>query len=110
MPVPVRTELGGTGRHLVPGLDVECDRHHEVAPLYVSVPHVEIAAIAGSLRAASWARLLLRAAATQLPPHVGLTIWDGLEGVPPFNEDAESGPEPSAVADMRQLIDKSDAF
>lgn len=71
---------------------------------------VEIAAIAGSLRAASWARALLRATTELLPANVGFTIWDGLGEVPLFNEDLESGPVPPAVADMRQLIDRADAL
>jgi len=71
---------------------------------------IEIAAIAGSLRAGSWARSLLRAAADHLPSNVGLTIWDGLESIPPFNEDLESGAAPFGVTDMRQLIATSDAL
>jgi chromate reductase len=70
----------------------------------------EIAAIAGSLRAGSWARAFLRAAGDGLPADVGLTIWDGLGSVPLFNEDLESGPAPSAVADLRELIRRSDAL
>jgi chromate reductase, NAD(P)H dehydrogenase (quinone) len=71
---------------------------------------IEIAAIAGSLRAASWARALLRATAELLPADVGFTIWNGLGEVPLFNEDLESGPEPPAVADLRRVIDRSDAL
>ena len=70
---------------------------------------VQIAGIAGSLRAASWARSLLRATAQQSTT-VDLTIWDALGKVPLFNEDLESGPVPEAVADMRELIDRSDAL
>jgi chromate reductase, NAD(P)H dehydrogenase (quinone) len=69
---------------------------------------VEIAAIAGSLRAASWARSLLRAAANREPVNVRIIIWNGLGTVPLFNEDAED-PVPRGVAEMRQLIEKSDA-
>jgi hypothetical protein len=70
---------------------------------------IEIAAIAGSLRAASWARALLRATAELLPANVSLTIWDGLGTVPMFNQDLESGPAPRGVADLRELIQSSDA-
>ena len=70
---------------------------------------IEIAAISGSLRTASWARALLRAAAAHSPPGVALTIWGGLGDVPLFDEDLESGPAPAAVADMRALIERSDA-
>jgi chromate reductase, NAD(P)H dehydrogenase (quinone) len=71
---------------------------------------IKIGAIAGSLRAASFARSVLRAASKQLPPNVELTIWVWLESVPPFSEDAESGPLPLAVADLRALIERSDAL
>lgn len=70
---------------------------------------VEVAAIAGSLRSASWARTLLRAAADRQPAGVRVTVWDGLEAVPLFNEDTED-PLPTGVAEMRQLIERSDAL
>jgi chromate reductase len=73
------------------------------------VTTVQIAGIAGSLRSASWARSLLRTTAQQ-STNVDLTIWDALGKVPLFNEDLESGPVPEAVADMRELIDRSDAL
>lgn len=65
---------------------------------------VTIAAIAGSLRAGSHSRALLRAAARDLPPEVRLTIWDGLERVPPFSADLEAGPAPAGAAGLRRLI------
>ena len=58
---------------------------------------VTIAAIAGSLRAGSHTRALLRAAARNLPPGIRLVIWDGLAHVPPYSEDAEAGPAPAGV-------------
>jgi chromate reductase len=69
---------------------------------------VTIAAIGGSLRAGSYSRALLRAAARELPPDVRLTIWDGLERVPPFNEDLEAGPAPKGVAELRRQIAGAD--
>jgi chromate reductase, NAD(P)H dehydrogenase (quinone) len=74
------------------------------------IARIEIAAIAGSLRSGSWARTMLRAMAEQRPSNVEITIWNGLDQVPPFNEDLESGPAPTAVADMRQVIQRSDAL
>lgn len=68
-----------------------------------------IAGIAGSLRAGSHTRALLRAAASHVPPGVRLTIWDALATVPPFSEDLEAAPVPSAVAELRQLIGDADA-
>jgi chromate reductase, NAD(P)H dehydrogenase (quinone) len=79
-------------------------------PIPATTARVEIAGIAGSVRAASWARSLLRASATRLPDNVGLVVWEGLEAVPPFNEDLESGPVPPAVADLRQVIQSSHAL
>jgi chromate reductase, NAD(P)H dehydrogenase (quinone) len=65
---------------------------------------IAIAAIAGSLRAGSHSRALLRAAARDLPPGIRLVIWDGLEHVPPYNEDLEAGPASAGVAALRALI------
>ncbi len=70
---------------------------------------VEIVGIAGSLRSASWARSLLRAAANLQSVNVRVTVWEGLEAVPLFNQDAED-PVPAGVAEMRQLIENSDAL
>ena len=96
--------------HSLPGFAAEGGGDDKVTPTLGSTGRVEIAAIAGSLRAASWARALVRATTELLPDKVRLTIWDGLGGVPPFNEDLESGPVPSAVADMRELIQRCDAL
>ena len=68
-----------------------------------------IAGIAGSLRAGSHTRALLRAAASHVPPGVRLTIWEALATVPPFSEDLEAAPAPGAVAELRQLIGAADA-
>jgi chromate reductase len=65
---------------------------------------VTIAAIAGSLRAGSHSRALLKAAAHDLPPDIRLAIWDGLAHVSPYSEDLEAGPTPAGVAALRRLI------
>ena len=78
-------------------------------PVEDTTAPIEIAAIAGSLRSASWARSLLRAAAHRQPVNVRVTVWDGLDAVPLFNEDEED-PAPAGVAEMRQLIENSDAL
>jgi len=65
---------------------------------------VTIAAIAGSLRAGSHTRALLRAAVSDLPPGIRLAIWDGLAHVPPYSEDLEAGPALAWVAALRALI------
>src|SRR5215471_18600738 len=68
-----------------------------------------IAGIAGSLRAGSHTRALLRAAASHVPPGLRLTIWEALATVPPFSEDLEAASAPGAVAELRQLIGAADA-
>ncbi len=69
-----------------------------------------IAGIAGSLRRGSFNRLLLQAAGQALPPDVKFTIWNGLDRVPPFNEDWEADPAPLVVAQLRQLIAGADGL
>jgi chromate reductase len=67
-----------------------------------------IVGLAGSLRTGSFNRQLLTAVASELPTYVTLEVWDGLEGVPPFNEDLEGGPTPVAVAELRGVIKDAD--
>lgn len=70
---------------------------------------ITIAGIPGSLRRESFNRRLLQAAAHMLPAGVELKIWEGLARIPPFSEDAEAGPAPPAVAELRKLIFDADA-
>jgi chromate reductase, NAD(P)H dehydrogenase (quinone) len=67
-----------------------------------------IVGLAGSLRAGSANRRLLAALAYELPADVTLEVWDGLEEIPPFNEDLEDGPAPVAVAELRSIIEGAD--
>ena len=67
-----------------------------------------IVGLAGSLRAGSVNRRLLDAVAMELPADVTLEVWDGLEEVPPFNEDLEGGPAPAAVVELRSVITGAD--
>ena len=56
---------------------------------------MRILGISGSLRRGSHNRKLLRAAGALLPPGVELVEWDGLAGLPAFDEDLElTPPEP----------------
>ena len=50
---------------------------------------MRILGISGSLRRGSHNRTLLRAASAELPTGVDLIEWDGLAGLPAFNEDLE---------------------
>jgi chromate reductase len=65
---------------------------------------MEILGIAGSIRGQSFNRRLLAAARHELPDGVRLVVWDGLASVPPFDEDAEQGPAPAAVAGLREAV------
>ena len=70
---------------------------------------MRILGISGSLRRDSYNTRLLAAAADALPDDVELVRWDGLAGVPPFDEDAEAALAPAAVADLRAAIADADA-
>jgi chromate reductase len=70
---------------------------------------MRILGIAGSLRRGSHNRRLLRAAGTLLPPGVELVEWDGLAGLPAFDEDLENSP-PESVRAFFALIESADAI
>ena len=53
---------------------------------------MRILGISGSLRRGSHNRKLLRAAGDALPPGAVLVEWDGLAGLPAFDEDLETAP------------------
>ncbi len=68
----------------------------------------EILGMSGSLRADSYNTALLRAAGDLTAPDQRLTLWPGLEAIPPFNEDHEDAPG-AAVAAMRTAVERCDA-
>jgi chromate reductase, NAD(P)H dehydrogenase (quinone) len=70
---------------------------------------MRILGISGSLRRGSHNRRLLRAAGDALPPGADLVEWDGLRGLPAFDEDLESTPPP-AVQDLLDAIEEADAI
>jgi chromate reductase, NAD(P)H dehydrogenase (quinone) len=70
---------------------------------------MRILGIAGSLRAASHNRKLLRAAGDHLPPGASLVEWMGLAEIPAFNEDEELDP-PAAVQAFLAEIEGADAL
>jgi len=70
---------------------------------------MRVLGLSGSLREGSHNGALLGAAAAALPAGVELEVWDGLRKVPPFDEDAEGGPAPVAVAELRRAIAAADA-
>jgi chromate reductase len=72
---------------------------------------VRVLCIPGSLRRWSHNRVLLRLAQEHAPDHFDIRIWDGLEEIPPFNEDLEqAGRIPAAVAEFRRSIRHADAL
>jgi chromate reductase len=70
---------------------------------------MRILGISGSLRRGSHNRRLLRAAGDALPPGVDLVEWEGLAGLPAFDEDLESTPPPP-VQDFLDAIEEADGI
>src|SRR3954469_23393713 len=70
---------------------------------------MQILGTAGSLRRGSHNRRLLRAAGRALPPGADLLEWDGLAGLPAFNEDEETAP-PEPVRAFLADIESADAL
>jgi chromate reductase len=70
---------------------------------------MRILAISGSLRAASHNTALLRAAAELAPAGVDVELYDGLESLPPYNEDRDTELPPAEVAELREAIAAADA-
>ena len=69
---------------------------------------MRLVAIAGSLRAGSFNRLLVHAAAGQAPPGAVVEAWEGLGQVPPYSEDADVDPAPPPVAELRAVLAAAD--
>jgi chromate reductase, NAD(P)H dehydrogenase (quinone) len=70
---------------------------------------VRILGLTGSLRTGSYNRLLLDAAAEELPPGVELVVYDELRALPYYDADAEE-PVPEAVARLREAAEHADAL
>ena len=70
---------------------------------------MRILGISGSLRRGSHNRRLLRAAGDALPPGAVLVEWDGLAGLPAFDEDLETSP-PEPVQQLFAAIEDADAL
>lgn len=71
---------------------------------------MKILAISGSLRDASSNTRLLRALAEEAPDGVTVELWDGLEAMPPYDQDVEDGPKPHpAVVALREAVADADA-
>jgi chromate reductase len=70
---------------------------------------MRILGIAGSLRRGSHNRRLLRAAGDQLPPGAQLVEWEGLAGLPIYDEDLDDA-RPEAVEDFLAEVEAADAI
>jgi chromate reductase len=70
---------------------------------------MRVLGISGSLRRDSLNSALVRAAAERLPAGVELVEFARLGDVPPYSEDAEAGPAPEAVRELREAILAADA-
>lgn len=70
---------------------------------------MRILAIPGSLRAESYNRRLLAVIGAVGRSDLGFDLWGGLREVPPFDEDAEAGPAPGGVVELRRAIAGADA-
>src|SRR6476659_3877519 len=70
---------------------------------------MRILGISGSLRRGSHNRRLLRAAGDSLPPGAVLVEWEGLAGLPAFDEDLEASP-PEPVQELFDAIEDADAL
>lgn len=70
---------------------------------------MRILGIAGSLRRDSHNRKLLRAAGEALPSGVVLTEWEGLAGLPAYDEDLEAD-RPAAVEAFLAAVEEADAL
>ena len=69
---------------------------------------MRILGISGSIRRGSHNRRLLRAAGEMLPPGVEFVEWEGLAGLPIFDEDLEDTP-PEPVRDFLEAVEEADA-
>jgi chromate reductase len=70
---------------------------------------MRVLAISGSLRAASHNTALLRAASGLAPDGVEVDLYEGLELLPPYNEDHDTDEPPVEVARLRDAIARADA-
>lgn len=68
-----------------------------------------ILTLVGSLRAASINRQLAELAAESAPDDVTLTIYEGLDQLPFYNEDIDTATPPPAVAALRAAAANADA-
>jgi chromate reductase len=66
--------------------------------------------LCGSLRRGSYNRRLLAAAANELPESVTFEVYEGLAGIPPYDEDLDTeAATPAVVKELQEAIAAADA-
>lgn len=70
---------------------------------------MNILAISGSLRAASTNTSLLRAIANVAPSEITVNLYDGLDDLPHFSPERDTGLAPAAVQSLRTQLREADA-
>jgi chromate reductase len=78
----------------------------------VTAPHraTRILGISGSLRQSSVNTAVLQAAARLARSDAGVTVYDGLRALPPFDPDHDGGAPPAPVLDLRRAVAHHDAL
>jgi chromate reductase len=71
---------------------------------------MRVLAISGSLRSGSYNTALLREAAGLAPAGVELGLYEGLELLPPYDEDDDGEDGPREAARLRRAIEDADAL
>jgi chromate reductase len=71
---------------------------------------MKILAVSGSLRAGSYNTLLLRAAADAAPAGVEVELWEGIDGLPVYDQDLDTSEPPEAVRRLRADWGAADAI
>jgi chromate reductase len=81
-------------------------------PDFHTTPSRRVLCLAGSLRRDSWNRRLLRAAVTQAPATLQMSVHDDLGSVPMFDEDLEQADPrgPTGVQMLRKAIAAADGL
>ena len=71
---------------------------------------VTLCGVAGSLRAGSYNRALLRAAAELAPPGLEIRVFDRVGEVPLYDADVEAEGDPDGVRALKEAIDAADGL
>jgi NAD(P)H-dependent FMN reductase len=71
---------------------------------------MNILMLVGSLRAGSWTAQLTRSAAQLLPAGVEAHVYDGLAGLPHYDQDLDTDPPVTSVAAFREAVRRADGL